>query len=98
MRLCVLALVSALFLGITPTSFAADTSAPVLVDWKLLDLKTDISTSDGKWRIEFSISDESRIEEPLSSLSSQSTTQQSGFAFPIFSLTMDSIISHQTEL
>jgi hypothetical protein len=96
-RLFFVALVSIIFLGVTPNSFAADTSAPVLVDWKLIDTKTDISTGDGKLRIEFSISDESRIEDPLSSLSSQSTTQQSGFAFPTLISKVGNVSTYRSE-
>jgi hypothetical protein len=72
----------ALTFCITPSAFAADTSAPVLVDWKLIDLKTDISNGDGILRIQFSISDESDFEQPLSNVGSTTTTQQTGFAFP----------------
>ena len=71
-----------LILSITPSAFAADTSAPVLLDWKLIDLKTDISNGDGVLRIQFSVSDESSISEPLSNVGSTTTTQQTGFAFP----------------
>jgi len=69
-------------LSITPSAFAADTSAPVLVDWKLIDSKTDISNGDGVLRIQFSLSDESDISDPLSNVGSTTTTQQTGFAFP----------------
>ena len=75
-------LVIALTLSTAPSAFAADTSAPVLVDWKLIDLKTDISNGDGILRIQFSISDESDFEQPLSNVGSTTTTQQSGFAIP----------------
>jgi len=75
-------LITALTLTFTPSAFAADTSAPVLVDWKLIDLKTDISNGDGILRIQFSISDDSEISEPLSNVGSTTTTQQTGFAFP----------------
>lgn len=75
-------LIIALALSINPPAFAADTSAPVLVDWKLIDLKTDISNGDGILRIQFSVSDESDISEPLSNVGSVTTTQQTGFAFP----------------
>jgi hypothetical protein len=53
-----------------------------LLDWKLIDLKTDISNGDGVLRIQFSVSDESDISEPLSNVGSTTTTQQTGFAFP----------------
>jgi len=75
-------LIASLTLSITPSAFAADTSAPVLLDWKLIDLKTDISNGDGVLRIQFSVSDESEISEPLSNVGSTTTTQQTGFAFP----------------
>jgi hypothetical protein len=75
-------LITALTLTFTPSAFAADTSAPVLLDWKLIDLKTDISNGDGILRIQFSVSDESDISEPLSNVGSTTTTQQTGFAFP----------------
>ena len=75
-------LIVSLILSITPSAFAADTSAPVLLDWKLIDLKTDISNGDGVLRIQFSVSDESDISEPLSNVGSTTTTQQTGFAFP----------------
>lgn len=94
--LCLL-LVFGLAVVNSPTSFAADTQAPVLVDWKLLDTKTDISIGDGKLRIEFSISDESSISEPLSSLSSQSTTQQSGFAFPVLLSKVGNVSTYRAE-
>ena len=82
-RLIVGALTSALLLLVFPSvSNAADTSAPVLVDWKLIDLKTDISNGNGFLRIQFSVSDESDISEPLSNVGSTTTTQQTGFAFP----------------
>jgi hypothetical protein len=71
-----------LILSFTPSAFAADTSAPVLLEWKLLDLETDISNGDGALRIQFSVSDESDISEPLSNVGSTTTTQQTGFAFP----------------
>jgi flagellar biosynthesis GTPase FlhF len=82
MRLLVTTIISAFIFGITPNAFAADVSAPVLVDWKLIDLKTDISNGDGILRIQFSVSDESDIEQPLSNVGSTTTTQQTGFAFP----------------
>jgi len=75
-------LLVAFTLSITPSAFAADTSAPVLVDWKLIDSKTDISNGDGVLRIQFSLSDESDISDPLSNVGSTTTTQQTGFAFP----------------
>ena len=75
-------LIVSLILSVTPSAFAADTSAPVLLDWKLIDLKTDISNGDGVLRIQFSVSDESDISEPLSNVGSTTTTQQTGFAFP----------------
>jgi len=81
-RLFSLALISAIFLGITPNSVAADTQAPMLLDWKLIDLKTDISNGDGILRIQFSVSDASDISDPLSNVGSTTTTQQTGFAFP----------------
>ena len=81
LRLRILLIVS-LVISITPSAFAADTSAPVLLDWKLIDLKTDISNGDGVLRIQFSVSDESDISEPLSNVGSTTTTQQTGFAFP----------------
>jgi hypothetical protein len=71
-----------LALSITPSAFAADTNAPVLVDWKLIDLETDISNGNGVLRIQFSVSDESNIAEPLSNVGSTTTTQQTSFAFP----------------
>jgi hypothetical protein len=75
-------LIVAFTLSITPSAFAADTSPPVLVDWKLIDSKTDISNGDGVLRIQFSVSDESDISDPLSNVGSTTTTQQTGFAFP----------------
>lgn len=75
-------LIIALTTSLAPSAFAADTSAPVLVDWKLIDLKTDISNGDGVLRIQFSVSDESDNSEPLSNVGSITTTQQTGFAFP----------------
>lgn len=84
MRLRLLSALLAFLISISGTSsaFAADTQAPVLVDWKLIDLKTDISNGDGVLRIQFSVSDESDIEQPLSNVGSTTTTQQTGFAFP----------------
>jgi hypothetical protein len=82
MRLLVTSIFSAFILGIFPNAFAADISAPTLVDWKLIDLTTDISNGDGVLRIQFSVSDESDIEQPLSNVGSTTTSQQTGFAFP----------------
>ena len=79
--LCLL-LVVGFAMPIAPSAFAADTNAPVLLDWKLIDLKTDISNGDGILRIQFSVSDESDISDPLSNVGSTTTTQQTGFAFP----------------
>ena len=92
-----LLLVVGIAVPIGPSAFAADTQAPVLVDWKLIDLKTDISTRDGLLRIQFSVSDESIIVDPLSSLSSQTTTQQSGFAFPILVSKIGNISTYSAE-
>jgi hypothetical protein len=92
-----LLLVVGIAVPIAPSAFAADTQAPVLVDWKLIDLKTDISTGDGLLRIQFSVSDESIIADPLSSLSSQTTTQQSGFAFPILVSKIGNISTYSAE-
>ena len=92
-----LLLVVGISVPIAPSAFAADTQAPVLVDWKLIDLKTDISTGDGLLRIQFSVSDESIIVDPLSSLSSQTTTQQSGFAFPILVSKIGNISTYSAE-
>jgi hypothetical protein len=97
MRLLVTSIISAFIIGITPHALAADTSAPILVDWKLIDLKTDISSGDGVLRVQFSISDESAIESPLSSLSSQSTTQQSGFAFPTLKSKVGNLSTYTAE-
>ena len=79
--LCLL-LVVGFAMPIAPSAFAADTNAPVLLDWRLIDLKTDISNGDGILRIQFSVSDESDISDPLSNVGSTTTTQQTGFAFP----------------
>ena len=92
-----LLLVVGIAIPIAPSAFAADTQAPVLVDWKLIDLKTDISNGDGKLRVEYSISDDSRVEDPLSSLSSLSTTQQSGFAFPTLILKVGNVSTYRAE-
>ena len=92
-----LLLVVGIAIPIAPSAFAADTQAPVLVDWKLIDLKTDISNGDGKLRVEYSISDDSRVEDPLSSLSSLSTTQQSGFAFPTLISKVGNVSTYRAE-
>ena len=90
-------LIVSLILSITPSAFAADTSAPVLIDWKLIDSKTDISNGDGVLRIQFSISDESEISEPLSNVGSTTTTQQTGFAFPKFLSKVGNVSTYTAE-
>ena len=83
-------------LNIVPAQ-AADTQAPVLVDWKLIDNSTDISAGDGTLRIQFSISDDSSIEMPITSLSSQTSTQQSGLVFPVLISKVGNISTYTAE-
>ena len=82
-RLLVTALLSAIILGVTPNSFAADTQPPVLISWKLLDTKADISSGDATLRAEFSVSDESTFIGTRSHLISRSTTQMSDVNYPV---------------
>jgi nucleoid-associated protein YgaU len=59
---------------------AADTKAPVLTSWKLIETKADISSGSAKVSVEFSVTDETFIQTPNISFSSRSTTQSIGFA------------------
>jgi hypothetical protein len=59
---------------------AADTKAPVLTSWKLIETKADISSGSAKVSVEFSVTDETFIQTPNITFSSRSTTQSIGFA------------------
>jgi hypothetical protein len=63
-----------------PLSFAADTSAPLLVDWSLQTTNADISTSSRTVSVKFILSDDSKINEPKLLVKSLETTQMSPFA------------------
>ena len=63
-----------------PYAAAADTKAPVLTSWKLIETKADISSGSAKVSVEFSVTDETFIQTPNISFSSRSTTQSIGFA------------------
>jgi hypothetical protein len=63
-----------------PSAFAADTSAPQLVDWALTVNKADISKTDATVTVRFIISDDSEIASPNLLLKSLSTTQMTSFA------------------
>lgn len=63
-----------------PSSFAADTSAPQLVDWALTVNKADISNTDATVTVRFILSDDSEIALPNLLLKSLSTTQLTPFA------------------
>ena len=63
-----------------PYAAAADTKAPVLTSWKLIETKADISSGSAKVSVEFSVTDETFIQTPNISFSSRSTTQSTGFA------------------
>jgi len=76
-----LVLVFGLIFATTPSAFGADTQAPVLVNWKLIDEKADISTGDASVKVEFSISDDSEIDGwVILSLRSKSTSQSTGLS------------------
>ena len=63
-----------------PSSPAADTSAPQLVDWALTINKADISKTDATVTVRFILSDDSEIAAPNLLLKSLSTTQMTPFA------------------
>jgi hypothetical protein len=63
-----------------PLAFAADTSAPLLVDWTLQNSNADISTSSRTVSVKFILSDDSKINEPKLLVKSLETTQMSSFA------------------
>jgi hypothetical protein len=63
-----------------PNAAAADTKAPVLTSWKLIETKADISSGPAKVSVEFSVTDETFIQSPNLTLGSRSTTQSLGFA------------------
>ena len=63
-----------------PSSFAADTSPPELVDWFITINKADISKTDAKVEVRFILSDDSGIVLPNLLLKSLSTTQMTSFA------------------
>ena len=58
-----------------PIALAADTKAPELIGWKIIDSSVDITNSPGQLRVEFSIFDESGISAPSVQLKSGATTQ-----------------------
>ena len=63
-----------------PVAFAADTSAPLLVDWTIQTINADISTSPKTVSVKFILSDDSKINEPKLLVKSLETTQLSSFA------------------
>ena len=63
-----------------PTSLAADTAPPQLVDWALTLNKADISKTDATVTARFILSDDSEIASPNLLLKSLSTTQMTSFA------------------
>jgi len=75
-------LLAAFFVSLSPmpVALAADTSAPLLVDWTLLNSTTDISTSSKVVAVKFILSDDSKINEPKLLVKSLETTQMSSFA------------------
>ena len=71
-----------LIVSVAPPALAVDIKGPVLLDWKLLDGKADISNGNAIVRVEFSISDDSEINSPLLQVSSSTSTQNTGLIFP----------------
>ena len=77
-----LIVIAGLVVSSIPAANAADTQAPILVGWKLLDEKADISASEATVGVEFSISDDSEIEGwVILTLNSKSSTQTTGLLF-----------------
>jgi len=71
-----------LIVSVAPPALAADTQPPILIDWKLLDQKADISNGDATVRVEFSLSDDSEIKSwVILLLSSKTSTQSSGLIY-----------------
>ena len=71
-----------LIVPLAPSALAADTQAPILIDWKLLDEKADISNGAATVRVEFSITDDSEITDTvLLVLGSRTSTQATGLIF-----------------
>ena len=62
------------------TGPAADTKAPSLTSWKLIETKADISSGPAKVSVEFSVTDETSIQTPFVTFGSKTTTQSLGFA------------------
>jgi len=63
-----------------PFAVAADTKAPSLTSWKLIETKADISSGPAKVSVEFSVTDETSIQTPSVTFGSKTTTQSLGFA------------------
>ncbi len=64
----------------TPHSYAADTNAPVLLDWTLKSKTGNIISQDATFIVSFIVSDDSKIDSPKLLLKSTSTNQLTTFA------------------
>jgi len=73
--------IATLCLGLIQSpAIAADTQAPVLVDWSIKTANGDISERDARMTVSFIVSDDSPIDQPNLLLKSASTTQMTAFA------------------
>jgi hypothetical protein len=79
-RLLVISIYLFVILIQTPHSYAADTNAPVLLDWTLKSINGNISSQDATFIVSFIVSDDSKIDLPKLLLKSNSTNQLSAFA------------------
>jgi flagellar biosynthesis GTPase FlhF len=85
-----------LIVSIAPPALAADTQPPILLDWKLIDEKVDISSGDATARVEFSISDDSEIDSwVIVLLGSRTSTQASGLVFSKLTSKVGKISTYQ---
>ena len=76
-----LSLVTVLLVGLMQTpAMAADTEAPILVDWTIKSANGNIAETDARLTVAFIISDESSIDQPNLLLKSLTTTQLTAFA------------------
>jgi hypothetical protein len=76
--------ISLLFLAIfsTPPAQAADTTAPVITSWKLINETADAITGDALFTVEFSVFDDSQVVLPALTLQSKASSQYSDLFFP----------------
>ena len=76
-----LSVVTVLLVGLMQTpAMAADTEAPILVDWTIKSANGNIAETDARLTVAFIISDESSIDQPNLLLKSLTTTQLTAFA------------------